>query len=574
METTKPDQSRNFGTLNPTNPENILYNTEELGFAILGGIRLDGLDRMRVTLKIEVINRKFQHYINNPEIANLAIRHNIDLYNDTQVEKLIRKTADKLEVGTTAIAISIADITSQLESYRLQQLETIKQGSVKAVKKLSETEYNEALAFLQSKKLLEYTNEHIGNAGVIGEELNRIIMFLVFTSRKMNKPLHIISFGSSGMGKSHLQESIGELIPEEDRIEITSLTENAFYYFDKEELGHKLLMIEDLDGALTALYPLRELQSKQRISKTITIKDTKGNTKTIHLKVNGPVTIAGCTTKQSIYEDNANRSFLIYLDESEQQDERIMDYQRKLSSGNVNTVVQQKTRDCIKNSQRILQPITIKNPYAEYLKIPKDVFKPRRTNAHYLAFIEAITFYYQYQRIQQVNEETGEIYIETTIEDIENANHLIKEILLRKSDELTGGCRNYFERLKKYVQENNQTLFTNNTMKTNLHIPISTVKRHHAELVQNSLLKKIEDKTTKANHYEIISNEEYQQLQNRIATVLDDIIIQLKTKIAQPPKSAQNKNERMKANTSNRNRQTLIPNEEQTPPLKNNEEIK
>ncbi|MCL4817479.1 MAG: hypothetical protein KJZ56_12670 [Flavobacteriales bacterium] len=45
--------------INTSNPEAISYTTEELGFTILGGIKLEGLDRLRVTLKIEVINRKF-----------------------------------------------------------------------------------------------------------------------------------------------------------------------------------------------------------------------------------------------------------------------------------------------------------------------------------------------------------------------------------------------------------------------------------------------------------------------------------------------------------------------------------
>ena len=39
--------------------------------------------------------------------------------------------------------------------------------------------------------------------------------------------------------------------------------------------------------------------------------------------------------------------------------------------------------------------------------IPKEVFKPRRTNAHYLAFIEAVTFYHQYQE-KCHDTETGE----------------------------------------------------------------------------------------------------------------------------------------------------------------------
>ena len=86
---------------------------------------------------------------------------------------------------------------------------------------------------------MQATNELIGKSGIVGEELNRLIMWLIYTSRKTAKPLHIISMGSSGTGKSHLQEKVGELIPEEDKIEITALTENAFYYFDKAELGQK-----------------------------------------------------------------------------------------------------------------------------------------------------------------------------------------------------------------------------------------------------------------------------------------------------------------------------------------------
>jgi hypothetical protein len=42
--------------LNTANSETITYNTEELGYTILGGIRLEGLDRLRVTIKIEVLN--------------------------------------------------------------------------------------------------------------------------------------------------------------------------------------------------------------------------------------------------------------------------------------------------------------------------------------------------------------------------------------------------------------------------------------------------------------------------------------------------------------------------------------
>jgi len=505
-----------------TNPDAIQYSTDELLFTILGGIRLEGLDRLRVTIRTEVAHRKFPHYLNNAELAALPMHQSLDLYNDNQVERLTRKVAERLEVGITPVARALAAITRQLEQYRLRQIEAAQSKTVQK-KTLSETERAAALDFLGQPHLLKRTGELIGSSGIIGEETNRLIMWLIFTSRLTSRPLHIVSFGSSGTGKSHLQEKVGELIPDEDKIEITALTENAFYYFDEAELGHKLILIEDLDGIWSALYPLRELQSKQRITKTVTIKDRRGHTRTIHLKVHGPVSIAGCTTHESLYEDNANRSFLIYLDETSAQDERIMDYQRKLSAGKVDTQGEAQARKLLQDVQRILAPVSVRNPYAEQLKIPKEVFKQRRSNAHYLAFIEVIAFYKQYQREQKVDKATGEVYIETTLEDIREAGELLRDILLRKSDELNGATRNYLEMLKTFLQQSGVSAFTNTSIRNGLRIPISTVKRYHGALLDAGYIKRIIDHKAKAYHYEIVSYEEYQALQDSIRTVLDEV---------------------------------------------------
>ena len=514
-------------TLYTTNKEQMSYTTEELGFTILGGVKLDGLDRLRVTLKIEVINRKFEHYLNNEEIANLAIRHNLDLYNDSQVEKLIRKTAERLEIGTSSIAVAVADITNQLEKYRLQQVESQQDKSQKKVKPLTSKEVRAAQAFLEEPNLLERTNEMIGKSGLIGEEYNRLLMYLIFTSRKRQHPLHIVSLGASGTGKTYLQEKVGELIPEEDKLEITVLSENAFYYFGQKELTNKLILIEDLDGAENVMYPLRELQSKRKISKTVAHKDTRGNTKTVHLTVEGPVSVAGCTTKESIYEDNANRSFLIYLDQSETQDEKIMAYQRSQSAGLVNSEEEAEIKKLLQNTQRVLEPIAVRNPYAEYLRLPQSVFKPRRTNSHYLAFIEAITFYCQRQRQEKTDKKTGETYIETTLEDIAAANKLMKEVLLRKSDELTGACRYYFEQLKHWLGEEKKTAFTNSQARTALRENHSNQKRYMGQLQQENRIRKTQGDKKKGFYYEVVNMEEYEQLRAGIGNVLDDIFLRI-----------------------------------------------
>lgn len=500
-------------SLDTTNPDHISYKQGTLDITILGGIRLEGLDRMRVTLKIQV--------------EHLSLRHSLDLYNDNQLEKLVRKVADKLEVGTSVTTATLNDLTDLLENYRLAEIERQNLREDKR-KVLSQEEIKEAQNYLSAPNLMERTNEDIGRAGVIGEENNRLLMYLIFTSRKREAPLHIVSLGSSGIGKTHLQEKVGALIPEEDKIEITTLSENAFYYFGKRQLQNKLILIEDMDGAQEVLYPLRELQSKKRISKTVVHKNTKGETRTVHLKVEGPVSVSGCTTKESLYEDNANRSFLIYINESKEQDEKVMQYQRKLSAGKIDTTEQEQIIKQFQNMQRVLQSVQVRNPYAELLKIPDEVFKPRRTNAHYLAFVELVTFYHQYQREKQYDKETGEEYIETTQDDIAEANKLLKEILLRKSDQLTGACRTYFERLKEWLQSENRTTFSNREIRQALRVNASNQKRYMLELMGNYHIRVSNGQKARGYEYEIVSYEEYNKLKRGIETVLDEILDKLK----------------------------------------------
>jgi len=512
--------------LNTSNPNNYLYKTKEIEIHILGGLQLNKLESLRVTLSIEKLTK-------TKAVLNI-LRQSIDLYNDNQVEKLVRKCAERLEIGTSVIRKTLQEVTRTLENYRFLLTEKQSELTKPFSKILTNKERQFATDFLKSKNLLEKTNELIGKSGVIGEVDNRLLMYLIFTSRKTNNPLHCISLGSSGTGKTHLQSKVSELIPEEDKIEITVLSANAFYYFNRTELQHKLILIEDLDGAESVLYPLRELQSKKRITKTVVHKDKKGNTKTIHLTVEGPVCVAGCTTQESIYEDNSNRSFLLYIDESEQQDLKIMQYQRLISAGKINKEQENVSQELLKNVQRILKPIKIINPFAEYLDLPKSVFKPRRTNSHYLQFIEAITFYKQQQREKQYDTETGEEYIETTIEDIQEANELITEVLLRKSDTITGATRNHLETLKNYLKQNNQTTFTNAEIRRNLRIKESTLRNYHKQLLLEDYIRRIKKAKTKSYCFEIIDIDEYKELKEQINSALQICITQIEVASSQP----------------------------------------
>jgi DNA primase len=516
----EPMQSMPPMQLNTENDDYITTSLEGIKYTIIGGISLYPMDRLKVTLKMEKIGS------NRPMHS---LRQNIDLYQDDIVEKMARKIAERLEMGSTKVHESMLQLTAMIEQYRQEQIEARKIKEPEK-RKMTEKEARAAHDFLSKSDLLKRTNEAIGKSGVVGENNNRLLMYLVFTSRLREQPLHIISLGGSGTGKTYLQEKIAELIPDDEKLEITAISENALYYFDRKELKNKLVLIEDLDGASDdkVLFAIRELQSKKRISKTIPMKDNKGNLKTITLQVEGPISLAGTTTRERLYEDNANRSLLIYLDNNKEHREQILAYQRALSAGKINRDEEEQTRQKLQDVQSVLKPIKVINPFAEMLILPDSVFKPLRTNSHYLHFIETITFYHQYQRPHKTNETTGEAYIETTIEDIEAANTLLKDVLLAKSDELTNACRSFLELIKTYMEIDHKTSFYSYDLRMKYRMAPTTLNRHLKELHRYSYIKIASGSKSKGFEYELEHMNEIENLQAGLQNAFDVALEKIK----------------------------------------------
>lgn len=525
---------RGSGGLNTQNPELLIYDPPtslgagncQLRIEIWGGIKITGLDRMKVTLKVQHKTKQL-----------LPIRDTLDLYSRNQTEQLIQTISESFDANIKQTETTVSELTNELEHYRIKRIEAL-QPKEKPPHELTPAQRQTAIAELKKPNLLQRTSQLLQQCGIVGEAANSLIAYLVYCTRKQNIPLHIMFLGASGSGKTYLQERISELIPGEDKIEITQITENALYYFKQEELKHKLILIEDLDGALAVFYPLRELQTKRKISKTVTLKDSKGNLKTITLTVEGPVSVSGCTTKEKIYEDNANRCILLYTDQTRDQDKRINEYQTKLSAGEVNREREQQYRELFKNIQRVLRPISIINPYAKYIVLPEQVFKPRRTMTLLLGFIEAISFYHQYQR-EVKKDNAGQLYIETSIEDIEAAFTLLKDVLFSKSDELAKATRNFFEQLKDYLQQQVEAegedpakggkSFTPQQIRKIFRIEPRTIQRYIRELKQYGFIKQISGfKHRKGFEYGIADAAEYSRLKSEIDTHLQSIIEQLR----------------------------------------------
>ena len=162
------------------------------------------------------------------------------------------------------------------------------------------------------------------------------------------------------------------------------------------------------------------------------------------------------------------------------------------------------------------------------------MFKPRRSNSHYLHFVEAVTFFHQYQRESKFCEQTGEEYIETTFEDIKMANDLIKSVLLRKSDNLNGATRNYLERLKAYLKIKGDTIFSNREIRREFRIAESTLRRYQILLQQEGYIKHRKDIDGDSFVYEIVAMDEFKELEDTIEKALNLCLEKLEKEVEHP----------------------------------------
>ncbi|MFK7004695.1 hypothetical protein BWK63_04135 [Flavobacterium covae] len=376
-----------------------------------------------------------------------------------------------------------------------------------------------AIDFLKRKHLLKNLNIEIGKAGIVGEENSRMLLFLIIISYLNKSPLHALVQGSSGSGKTHIISRIADLMPQEDVLRFTRITESSLYNWGEFDLFQKVVIIEDLDGLKEdALYALREFISNQVLRSSVTIKDKKGNNKSSHKIVKGQFSSLSATTKGETYEDNMSRSFLIAVDESKEQTTRIIDYQNKRNAGEIDPNESQKAIGFIQSMIRNLKVYEVINPYATQLHLPEKVHKIRRLNEMYQAVIKQVTFLNQYQRKLTNNNQ-----LITEIEDIEQATEVLFESIILKVDELDGSLRQFFERLKKHVKTENQE-FILRDIRQDLGISKTQIFRYIQTLLELEYIKQVGGFANKGIKYKISYWDNYQKLR---AEIKDFLMLQI-----------------------------------------------
>jgi DNA primase len=433
--TDKPSPTNKLDT---SNPYNLLYTGEIARYSIRGGLRSD-MDSLKVSIVIESLKQAGPY---------MKYRNKADLYENRQLEKIAREASDKLDVRADLIELDMHHLTDLLEDYRDSLYTKGKEGERQPVIKADPATISRCREFLSSPDLVQRLNRVIGESGVVGEETNRMFLFIIATSYKMPDTLHGLIQGSTGSGKTHLLDRVSRLMPPEDVKRFTRVTDSSFYNYGAYDLQNKLICLEDLDGMKEeAQLAFRELQSREMLSTSTTGQDEKGNLRSYEKVVYGPIASLSCTTRGDIYEDNMSRCFVIAVDETMEQTTRVISYQNRRATGAIDPGREQETALFLQNCIRLLKPYQVINPYADKVHLPREAHKIRRLNELYQSFVRQVTLVNQYRRDK---DSRGRLI--SRKEDLLLAADIMFESILLKIDELDGGLRQFYERLKDYVK--------------------------------------------------------------------------------------------------------------------------
>jgi len=318
---------------------------------------------------------------------------------------------------------------------------------------LSEPDKVEAMKLGKSADLVGEIQRDLGKLGLIGEENNRLLLYLAMTSRKMGDPLAVHILSSSGSGKSYLQDGVLALCPEEDLIKLTALTDQALFYKGEDSLRHKCLAVEEVAGAEGARYAVRNLISAKKLTIEATIKNPlTGKMETQTNTVHGPTAVFETTTQPETDAETKSRFLLLSIDESPEQTTAILEAQRQRHT--LAALVAKKERAALLRRhhafQRALSPVAVVNPYEPLLGYGDERLTTRRDQPKYLNLILAVAFLHQMQRPLRHHPVLGD-YIEATLDDIAIANELATELFGAALDDLSAPSRNLAGLMAGYV---------------------------------------------------------------------------------------------------------------------------
>jgi hypothetical protein len=318
-----------------------------------------------------------------------------------------------------------------------------------------------ALELLKSENLFEQVIADIAAIGVAGEENLALMLYVIMTSRLLDKPLSAIVQGASASGKSFTIETVAKLMPPEAVVQAHDFTNQALYYLPGGSLKHKVVISgervqeyrHNKDGyAEDNTKAFREMVGSGELRKAVTVKGPAGRPTTALIHQPGPIAYLESTTAANIHDEDSTRLLPLATDESASQTRKVVEAQRREAKGQI--ISETKRQEIIRRHhtmQRLLKPLAIRITYIDTISLPETKIVTRRTNEQFFSALRSVALLRQYQKIIQYDETTSQEYIEADEIDYEIVYRIMNTVLERTYSPLNQQSRDLLQTMLQHT---------------------------------------------------------------------------------------------------------------------------
>jgi len=384
----------------------------------------------------------------------------------------------------------------------------------------SDEEKKLGFSFLKNPDLMDEIAGDMELLGYVGEKYNKHLMYLCATSRKMENPISVLILSESSSGKSRLMEVVKQMMPCDEVVALTSLSDQALNYIPTGGLLHKLLILGEAVHSDVVEHQIREMLSSQELSRMVTVKDERtGMLSSKHLKTPVIVSCLMSSTNPYLNPENTSRYFLINVDESIEQTRRIHEVQRgkytlKRHEEKQSTVPMTLKKHQV--AQKLLKPMFIVNSFAKYLDFPDALMRTRRDHDRFMDLIVAVAYLRQYQK--SVKRSGSLEYIECDLVDYRIAHDIMAySVLPFLLSDLPRSVIRFYESVREYCQSKasvnglliHETSFTQREIrdKTDF-LGKEAIKKYLKVLVEYEYLVSDNVNRGQQKHYSLVSDEQ------------------------------------------------------------------
>jgi DNA primase catalytic core len=407
------------------------------------GLSAFGVDRLKVNVRLHQSGR---FHVDT-----------FDLYSARSRTAFVETAAKVLHLPEDSTPVISEELSALIEVLEKERLALRAKGEKTEVVAMTPEANALAMSFLRGD-ILSALRKHFLAVGLVGEETALLIGYFALVSRKLREPLSILFCARSGAGKSALQDRLCDFCPPEDLVKYTRISGQVLFYKDENALRHKLLAVDEEDGAAKAAYALRSLLSAGYLTCSVTRTDPHtGRQHDDDRRVNGPTTVFTTTAHPEGFDyETRNRYVLLAVDESREQTRRILELQRwsETLEGLLAREGRQEIYKLHHDAQKLLEPLDVIIPVE--LGFPSSQLILRREQKKYHALIKAIALLHQHQRPRRtVTMQDGRKveYVEATREDVEIARPLASVILRRNLDELSPPSRSLYVAMRDLTRQ-------------------------------------------------------------------------------------------------------------------------